>query len=831
MAKASPGDYERFWNDRIDQLRRLAEQAYEHGTSERMAVRDIEKIGARRPNAWKGRIVLTSSGVRHPGLGVYGGLGKAVINSGILRPFGDTEFAFVMDNDLTLHVQRLGEPTATRATPSLAPPFSRIFIDRDEAEWAFGFLKYTLQGLGVSGPDDESFAVTLRYRDRALRLNYGNWAFLQFFAPGYRKYRCGISLIDALAPQMDEYDTWSPFNTDDDTTVVRVYEMPLERVRQMDAALRQAYDRTLSYTAGRFRHWSRSNLLRYNIPAIAEAVFDPQKLSTLLTQGLAQFEGEDADDDEEEEVGQSLDGCFTNQTFELLQALHANPRTDFYVDHREAFEHALIGPFKQLVHDVAAQLPEKITARLETESRVFARIPKNDYGQGGAWDFYWAAFYPKGSKRTVDAQLSTWINRDMLKLGFYIGAYGSEPRERFARNCKTHYETLVRMLGDTLADGPWVFGSRDEITLSKDSVPQGLKMTWQDWLRDPASADNSLELVLSRSQVLRQSKADLVGLAVTTFRRLFPLILLATEDDPIPVIADYLELEAIDETREARPPYPLPQCAADTGLDEALLARWVRAIHAKGQAILYGPPGTGKTFVAEKLAQHLAGGGDGEVRLVQFHPAYAYEDFIQGIRPKPRADGALTYELVPGRFLEFCAAARERQGISVMIVDEINRANLARVFGELMYLLEYRQAEVPLAAGGRFSIPENVRILGTMNTADRSIALVDHALRRRFAFLALAPNYEVLRHYHLQHATGFPVEPLIAVLKEINLRIGDPNYHLGITFFLHADLRARIEDIWTMEIVPYLEEYFFDQADQVEACQWGKVGPRILGGA
>jgi len=831
MPRAERGAYSPYWRVKLDQVAVLLRQAAVQGTSDRLECKDLQEVGER--NAWRGRASLSANGIQS----AYGAHVKALARvllgeSDILHAYGDTGFQLVFGNDMTLTVERLGDTGRDPALVGLAPPFSRIFIDRDEAEWAFGFLKYTLQGLGVSGPDDESFAVTLRYRDRALRLNYGNWAFLQFFAPGYRKHRCGISLIDALAPQMDEYDTWSPFNTDDDTTVVRVYEMPLERVRQMDAALRQAYDRTLSYTAGRFRHWSRSNLLRYNIPAIAEAVFDPQKLSTLLTQGLAQFEGEDADDDEEEEVGQSLDGCFTNQTFELLQALHANPRTDFYVDHREAFEHALIGPFKQLVHDVAAQLPEKITARLETESRVFARIPKNDYGQGGAWDFYWAAFYPKGSKRTVDAQLSTWINRDMLKLGFYIGAYGSEPRERFARNCKTHYETLVRMLGDTLADGPWVFGSRDEITLSKDSVPQGLKMTWQDWLRDPASADNSLELVLSRSQVLRQSKADLVGLAVTTFRRLFPLILLATEDDPIPVIADYLELEAIDETREARPPYPLPQCAADTGLDEALLARWVRAIHAKGQAILYGPPGTGKTFVAEKLAQHLAGGGDGEVRLVQFHPAYAYEDFIQGIRPQQAPDGnGLDYPVLSGRFLRFCREAAQRRGICVLIIDEINRANLARVFGELMYLLEYRQAEVPLAAGGRFSIPANVRILGTMNTADRSIALVDHALRRRFAFLALAPNYEVLRHYHRTHATGFPVEPLIAVLKEINLRIGDPNYHLGITFFLHADLRARIEDIWTMEIVPYLEEYFFDQADQVEACRWGKVGPRILGGA
>ncbi|WP_090396440.1 AAA family ATPase [Natribacillus halophilus] len=105
----------------------------------------------------------------------------------------------------------------------------------------------------------------------------------------------------------------------------------------------------------------------------------------------------------------------------------------------------------------------------------------------------------------------------------------------------------------------------------------------------------------------------------------------------------------------------------------------------------------------------------------------------------------LDYPLQEGRFLEFCQRARRKQGECVLIIDEINRANLSRVFGELMYLLEYRDQEVPLAGGGILSIPNNVRIIGTMNTADRSIALMDHALRRRFAFLPLRPNYEILR--------------------------------------------------------------------------------------
>ena len=276
------------------------------------------------------------------------------------------------------------------------------------------------------------------------------------------------------------------------------------------------------------------------------------------------------------------------------------------------------------------------------------------------------------------------------------------------------------------------------------------------------------------------------------------------------------------------PEYTLEQCSNDTGLDESILERWKKAIDRKGQAIIYGPPGTGKTFIAEHLAKHLVGGGYGFMETVQFHSAYAYEDFIQGIRPKNREDGMLEYNLVPGRFLKFCEEADRRQGICVLIIDEINRANLARVFGELMYLLEYREKEIPLASDGNlFSIPENVRIIGTMNTADRSIALVDHALRRRFAFLRLQPEYGILKLYHEREHTEFPIEKLILVLRELNEEIGDPHYEIGISYFIRKDLSTQVEDIWTMEIEPYLEEHFFNDADKIKSYRWANVKERL----
>jgi 5-methylcytosine-specific restriction protein B len=290
----------------------------------------------------------------------------------------------------------------------------------------------------------------------------------------------------------------------------------------------------------------------------------------------------------------------------------------------------------------------------------------------------------------------------------------------------------------------------------------------------------------------------------------------------VPLVDEAIVFEYAVEEVQLQPEYLLNQCAEETGFDETELNRCIRTIHRKKQAILQGPPGTGKTFIAEKLAKHLIGGGDGFWELIQFHPAYTYEDFIQGIRPQSQND-QLTYPIVPGRFLEFCTKAESRRGTCVIIIDEINRANLSQVFGELMYVLDDRDRTVKLASGKLFRIPTNVRIIGTMNTADRSIALVDNALRRRFAFIPVYPNYEVLQQYHQREKTDFPVNKLTSILEEVNRAINNKHYELGISFFLTKTLAEDIQDIWQMEIEPYLEEYFFDNQAKMDEFLWDKI--------
>ena len=519
------------------------------------------------------------------------------------------------------------------------------------------------------------------------------------------------------------------------------------------------------------------------------------------------------------------DLAFSERTFELLSRLHETPTAQFYKEHKDQFKAHVEQPFKDLHKEIVNRLSPRITDVMETQKWVFSQIQKNDYGQGGAWDFYWGAIYSKGGKRTEDAQLSLGINYELLEVGFYMGENGKLQRKRFEENCRKNYEELCKLLATRLENPRIVYGRKEDHIEGPDGKPKNKNdLTWRDWLQNPEKGNFDASIFFTKEEVLEYQLVPLAEEIAGIYEKIFPLVFLAMSDDPMP------EIRAIIGERPdlvESPSYSLEQCSEETGFQVETLKRWVRGIKRKGQAIFYGPPGTGKTYVADKIASHLIGGTDGMKEIIQFHPAFSYEDFIEGIRPQSPDGGRLTYPIVPGRFLEFCEQARTRMGKCVLIIDEINRANISEVFGELMFLLEYRDQEIPLAAGIRFQIPENVYILGTMNTADRSIALVDHALRRRFAFFKLNPNYRVLQKYH--NKTEFLVDGLIEVLQDLNRQIGDSHYEVGISFFLTAGIQEQIGDIWEMEIEPYLEEFFFDQPEKVNSFRWDAVKMRVLG--
>lgn len=273
----------------------------------------------------------------------------------------------------------------------------------------------------------------------------------------------------------------------------------------------------------------------------------------------------------------------------------------------------------------------------------------------------------------------------------------------------------------------------------------------------------------------------------------------------------------------------LEALAHESGAPLERIEEMERLLRDRGQMILYGPPGTGKTWLALRLATCISEGDETRQEIVQFHPAYSYEDFIEGIRPRavegPGGVTSVDYPLVRGSFASFCdRARRDPYNAHVFVVDEINRAQVAAVFGELMLALEYRGREVQLAhgrhAGGEgggsvLTVPPNVLLIGTMNTADRSTALVDHALRRRFAFYPLFPDdSELVRpmfeNWLAEHAPDGAW--VVHVLDELNEWLEpEVGRHLliGHSYFMRPDLDERaVREIWRFQVEPLLAEYF-----------------------
>lgn len=437
-----------------------------------------------------------------------------------------------------------------------------------------------------------------------------------------------------------------------------------------------------------------------------------------------------------------------------------------------------------------------------------------------------------------------------------VGGTVSEalPRPRYGTDLPYRHDAFAGWRLTELPSSPTV-----RVWATVDGIYLGLHPGWLDtgWYVDAAERvrphlGSDLEFFRLRSgrasYVFESTGGELPGGEFIVGR------LLDTEQACSPAIADIVTdgcrslqpiIAALHQDRASQDVAPdeleiggdfdhLYAAARDLLVDRSELDRLTALLEDKGQIVLYGPPGTGKTFLAKRLARALAGDRRDRWAVVQFHPATTYEDFIEGLRPTV-VDGQVHYTLQAGPLISMAlAAAADPSGTYVLVVDEVNRANLPKVLGELLFLLEYREEPVRLLyrPDEPFTLPRNLWFVGTMNTADRSIALIDAAMRRRFHFVGLFPNHGpmegLLARWLAEHGRPAHVAQFVdAVNAELAVKLGE-HLLLGPSFFMKNDLSlTALEGIWQHNVFPFLEEQFWGSAGDIEHWRWPAVKQRF----
>ena len=516
-----------------------------------------------------------------------------------------------------------------------------------------------------------------------------------------------------------------------------------------------------------------------------------------------------------EREGEPRFAGFCGDTFAFLAELADNNRRDWMGRQRDRYEFAVREPLAELCDDLARRFVGPVLFdvhgwAIDTRRKAghaLTSVCKNVFGKSSPYtSTLWITFCPEGSAR-ASAQLFVRLSPEGLRWGMRLGKSAREHRARLLANLRAHGPAVWKMLrANGAAEGCRYGPAHDpapthELSSAEDLVAWAEGRTLEISAGCPAN-----DVLLSREQ--------LVGEIVLVFDRLLPLFACAVEADPGPALARLGgDVDVVS-----------PSSFHDqTFLGEAWLRRSLDLLSLKKQLILQGVPGTGKTHVASCLARHLTRGRDDAVRLVQFHPAYSYEEFVEGIRVRSvsvegRSD--ITYPVEDGLLCEFAARAAARPAQPhVLLIDEINRGNLPRIFGELLYLLEYRGQAVELPCSRRaFRLPDNLYLLATMNASDRSIALIDQALRRRFSFLHMEPDAAVLSSWlTTQPLAGGPAMAarVIRLFEQLNAKLraeAGPAAQVGHSFFMvpHLD-EARLRVVWQHHIRPLLDEIFAAQ--------------------
>lgn len=458
-------------------------------------------------------------------------------------------------------------------------------------------------------------------------------------------------------------------------------------------------------------------------------------------------------------------------------------------DELESNARVLVATSKHFAHLLVKAVSEAMGHELK------ARKPALNWKRGRPRSDLWADWRPEGLR---DLGLRLWINYRGVAIGVVPG---------WIR--KGWYEEAADVVRSTQVDGFRMMATRNS-PYGDDVGFMGYagSFIYGRWYEPDRLADLDL-------------REEVVGVAQAAKPVLNALINQAREEGPRSPAGP---MDPEDPPADD----PIEEAAEILLIDRRFLDDIEELLEDKGQVILYGPPGTGKTYLAQRIAEALAPAA-ADRTLVQFHPSTSYEDFFEGYRPGEGPDGQIVYRLTPGPLARMAERAAQRpQRRQVMVIDEINRANLPRALGELLFLFEYRDKAISTLyrPDGEFKLPKSLWFIGTMNTADRSIALVDAALRRRFHFVPFfpdrGPTEGLLERWLKENDQPSWVGELVAMVNDELIEALGADLQLGASHFMKKGYGREpsaddsvLRTIWRFNIEPFIEDQFFGNQDQI----------------
>ena len=550
--------------------------------------------------------------------------------------------------------------------------------------------------------------------------------------------------------------------------------------------------------------------------------------------------------DGEEIVRKGTPG-FTDATVEFLLELPLRVEdADWHSKNKQRYRTVLQEPCNSLVKMLREGYIERLNPAVAGGTRPLSILKKNDFGKGGYQDHFWFAFYdPKAGSKTKSVQLFFRMLglEKKWRYGFSMGNYCDEYVANLQTAISNNRESVAAFLEKAGADTHvGVVAGSDEKRFSPTE--------FASCLRNKKDAENyGFDKPITNIEVVREFDLStlpehddrLVNEVGSYFEWTWPLFQ-ASMDRTWPKIFPIMTDKARDADvvePEEDVPASLEELSMETALSVHFLKQMQDALLAKQQAILVGPPGTSKTYIAIQFARYFVrqrkDHSQGRSQPLYMHANWSYEDFFEGLKPANK-EGQLSFEPKKGFFLDWVEKLKEVDPSArhVLVLDEINRCDTAAVLGELLQLLEHRGRTVTLLSGTQFVLPKNLFIIGTMNSADRSIGRMDLALRRRFCWLKLYPDAGALKTWldrSQNNQVKFSADTLTECNKVLSVHGIPKEQHIGHALFMTRKsdsdddtsfgkdqplTERHLRQIVTFSVLPYVEELFLTQTGKVD---------------